>query len=187
LLFWVPLLRKPIEKIGQSLLYQYEDGQFVRAQDLKRPFFNGAAAFADYDQDSDLDLVLWGCEQFGNSQSFCDQVLAFFKWDGSQYVPDAHDEINISDSDRKFHSVTWADYDNDGDEDLLVSGVSAGGTGLTELFENRQGMFVKVWKAEESHGRQIGAQPAWADVDLDGWLDILISGKLTGIPKTFLY
>ncbi len=77
--------------------------------------------------------------------------------------------------------VAWADFDNDGDDDLLF--VSAGGPlgapeerlAETILFENVvQGRFRRYEKFPTLRLRGMGA--AWADFDNDGWLDAAISG-----------
>lgn len=77
--------------------------------------------------------------------------------------------------------VAWADFDNDGDDDLLF--VSAGGPvtareeelAETVLFENLgNGRFRRFAGFPSLRIRGMGA--AWADFDNDGWLDAAISG-----------
>lgn len=71
-------------------------------------------------------------------------------------LPDAFPGVDLS-------RVAWGDYDNDGDEDLLVNG--------SRLFRNDgAGGFTEVTEAAG-----LGTYPAnggvWADYDNDGWLD----------------
>lgn len=77
--------------------------------------------------------------------------------------------------------AAWADFDNDGDDDLLF--VSAGGPltageeqlAETVLFENLgNGRFRRYAGFPSLRIRGMGA--AWADFDNDGWLDAAISG-----------
>ncbi len=77
--------------------------------------------------------------------------------------------------------AAWADFDNDGDDDLLF--VSAGGPlnaredelAETVLFENLgQGRFRSYGGFPTLRIRGMGG--AWADFDNDGWLDVAISG-----------
>mgnify|MGYP001068240093 CR=1 FL=1 len=77
--------------------------------------------------------------------------------------------------------VAWADFDNDGDDDLLF--VSAGGPltarqdqlAETLLFENLgNGRFRRHSGFPSLRIRGMGA--AWADFDNDGWLDVAITG-----------
>jgi hypothetical protein len=76
-----------------------------------------------------------------------------------------------------FHGAAWADFDNDGDQDLFVTtGAGAGrGSSPNYLFVNQDG---KLWNkalrlgVDYPHGR--GRTPLWFDADRDGKLDLLI-------------
>lgn len=84
--------------------------------------------------------------------------------------------------------VAWADFDNDGDDDLFL--VGAGGTLTTPadqwaesiLYENRgDGTFVR---SEGFPGiRVMGMAATWGDYDGDGWVDLL----LTAAGRLLLY
>lgn len=80
--------------------------------------------------------------------------------------------------------MAWGDFDNDGDDDLFL--VSAGGAldlpveqrARSELLENLgDGRFRRVESFPEV--RIIGMAAAWADVDSDGWLDLVVTGYRT--------
>lgn len=74
--------------------------------------------------------------------------------------------------------VDCADYDNDGDPDILVITHDRAYTGNL-LYVNYDGYFrddaerVGVMEQIDGHGS------AWLDLDLDGWLDITMSGIKT--------
>jgi tetratricopeptide (TPR) repeat protein len=77
--------------------------------------------------------------------------------------------------------VAWGDFDNDGNDDLLV--VSAGGPlGMPPeqrapslLFRNLgNGTFQKVENFPDT--RIIGMGAAWGDYNNDGWLDLIVTG-----------
>ncbi|MEM1121971.1 MAG: CRTAC1 family protein, partial [Bacteroidota bacterium] len=67
--------------------------------------------------------------------------------------------------------ILWADYDNDGDPDLLV----AGHWGINRLYENKGDL--KMEEVTEAAGLPMevhGAYGAcWGDYNRDGWLDLL--------------
>lgn len=71
-------------------------------------------------------------------------------------------------------SAAWGDYDNDGDLDLFVSH----GQPFNFLYRNDGGrLFTKVTDTDVARegGNCIGA--LWADLDLDGWLDLIVARR----------
>ena len=89
-----------------------------------------------------------------------------------------HQYLNFVDEDQ--HGSAWADFDNDGDQDILQMG--GGGSGgrfdptANELFVNEDGMLV-----DEAGARGIdypdgrGRTPLWFDWNGDGELDVLLA------------
>jgi hypothetical protein len=71
---------------------------------------------------------------------------------------------------------SWADYDNDGDKDLLYDGIdSTAGLGFTQLYRNDgNGNFSNITIPLPGSGEPGSVD--WADIDNDGDLDILIGG-----------
>lgn len=80
--------------------------------------------------------------------------------------------------------VAWGDFDNDGNEDLFI--VSAGGSldlppeqrAPSLLFHNLgNGTFQKIDNFPDT--RIIGMGAAWGDYDNDGWLDLVVTGRIS--------
>jgi hypothetical protein len=84
------------------------------------------------------------------------------------------------------HGVAWADFDNDGDDDLLEvcgggAGKSAGSPTILEewrnnLFVNSGGLLNEQARAFGiDHPRPRSRTPLWVDFDEDGALDIVVA------------
>ncbi|HGY91664.1 MAG TPA: hypothetical protein ENK43_10890, partial [Planctomycetes bacterium] len=121
-------------------------------------------AFADWDNDGDLDLFLCGptggmlLDYDGTTGSFSDITSA------------AGGPLNGS------LSAVWGDFDNDGDLDLLTLDATAG----TTLYRNDNvGIGTKTLTdvtATEAAGLSgaTATQVFWLDFDNDGWLDFYV-------------
>jgi PKD repeat protein len=74
-----------------------------------------------------------------------------------------------------YSSIGWADYDNDGDLDLLITGQNKANTPISKIYRN---------EGNSSFTEQTGivlkginrSSVAWGDYDNDGYLDLLLSG-----------
>jgi hypothetical protein len=79
--------------------------------------------------------------------------------------------------------VDAGDFDNDGDDDLVIANLSGEGSTLYE--NNGSGVFQDVASASSLRTRSLpftGFGTAWFDADNDGWLDILtVNGAIATI------
>jgi len=138
-----------------------------------------AVRWADYDIDGNPDAILTGENYLAKTRNIFTKT----------YHNDRNDKF--SEHRNNFISVThgamdWGDYDNDGDEDLLITGETAKGKLATKLYNNhRNGSFSEV-KTNFVGVRDGSAR--FADLDNDGWLDIIISGQaVNGLPIIKIY
>lgn len=136
--------------------------------------YQGAFDFADVDGDDDLDVLVTGTSLGGNF----DPISTLYENDGNgnftEYAGSSFIGVNIS-------TVDFADIDNDGDEDVLVTGSSTGNGLSTFLYKNDgSGNFTMV----QNTGlvEIIFGACSFADVDLDGDVDLLIAGRKGAIP-----
>ena len=89
-------------------------------------------------------------------------------------------DILIGNPRADFHGAAWADFDNDGDQDLFVTtGAGAGrGSSPNYLFVNQGGKLrdeASRLGVDYPLGR--GRTPLWFDADRDGQLDLLVINR----------
>ena len=70
--------------------------------------------------------------------------------------------------------VAWGDYDNDGDLDLAMCGEMTDGMYASLVYRNDEGLFVDA--GANLKGVKDGSME-WGDYDLDGDLDLLLTGE----------
>lgn len=136
--------------------------------------------FFDADQDGDLDLyVTSGSSEFPAGSSYYQDRL--YRNDGRGNF--TKDTLAIPAISSSTAAVASADYDRDGDLDLFVGGRITPGNypkaPRSYLLENQNDRFVDVTaiKAPELEHYGMIADAKWADVDQDGWPDLLLIGE----------
>lgn len=131
--------------------------------------WNGVAWF-DYDQDGKEDLFV--ARGFG-------QYNALFRNLGNDGFVDLAKQSGIASSSGS-SGVAAADIDNDGYQDLFVTGARRsrrGGTTAAKLYLNQgDGTFTDVTSISGISGLRTMVNPAWGDIDRDGYLDLFIGG-----------
>jgi hypothetical protein len=183
---WLDLVVENLVDSGPSVLvYRGTVGTHVRmtaanvgsaASDSGRAI---AGSWVDYDRDGYLDLFV-AKGALGR---------------------DVRDALHHNDRNGRFSAVTnaitlpalrscqgaWADFDNDGDDDLFIT--HAANQGNTLFRNDRQGQFSDVTQAAglTHRGPSVGA--AWGDYDNDGDFDLLVTNlpQDAGATANFLY
>ncbi len=122
-----------------------------------------SAAWGDYDNDGDLDILLTGYTGSGG-------ISVVYRNDGGGVFSD----INAGLTGVYYSSTAWGDYDNDGDLDILLTGGIGTNVGVSSVYRNDgQSIFTNI-NAGLTGVRQ--SSTAWGDYDNDGDLDILLTG-----------
>lgn len=157
-----------------SLLRQNRDGTFTdvaKSSGLGDTAFPClAAAWADYNNDGNLDLYI-------ANEHFPSQL---FRNNGDETFTDVTEQAGVQNV-AFAKGVTWGDYDNDGDQDLYVSNLGQ----PNRLFRNRgDGTFNDVAQELGLAINEPGNRTftAWfCDVNNDGWLDLFVAsyGRVT--------
>ncbi|MBX2922822.1 MAG: VCBS repeat-containing protein [Chitinophagaceae bacterium] len=143
---------------------------FTDSLHLKNPLFKGSAvSFGDYNNDGMPDLFIAGTK---NGPSFLLKNTGnngYIADPASEVFSDALKNVTVS-------KTAFIDFDNDGREDILVSGVSADGTSRgIQLFHNDSTKgFSNVSHLLPEAPAQ-GLQIAIADFNLDGDDDVFLT------------
>ena len=127
-----------------------------------------AVAVADFDRDGWQDFYVTTSAEGGLNRLYRNQGDGTFK----NVAPD----MNVAAVNRTGTGVSmgavWADYDNDGFEDLFVYKY-----GRPELFHNEQGRsFTRVSERAGLPAWVNANSAVWLDYDRDGWLDLFVAG-----------
>ncbi len=125
----------------------------------------GDVAWADYDNDGDLDFVLAGSGQ-----------ARIYQYD---HTDSTFSDISAGLTGVIYAAAAWGDYDNDGDLDILWTGYYSTAP-ATKIYRNNGNntftgitTFAQVEKSSQ----------AWGDYDADGDLDLLLIGRDSGGTK----
>ncbi|MEY3399365.1 MAG: hypothetical protein RL220_1959, partial [Bacteroidota bacterium] len=133
---------------------------------------NYGSVFTDFDRDRDIDLFVAKCRQFINDPYDPRRTNIFFVNDGdNNYEDQAHERglVNLQQS----WTVDFADVDNDGDYDCLLTTHSA----TLQLYLNDgNGYFTDVTEAAGLDLSAFFLQAKFADFDNDGFVDLVHSG-----------
>jgi len=87
-----------------------------------------SAAWGDYDNDSDLDLIIMGMDASENYST------KLYKNEGNDIFTEV---AGLPFTNLAVGDVAFGDYDNDGDLDLLMQGATSSGGSFTRLYENK--------------------------------------------------
>ncbi len=166
---------KITEGYGTTKIYQNDgNGNFSDSEIEMIDVYTSALAWGDYDNDGDLDLALVG---FRMGTGYTSKIYEN-KGNGTFEESGITDLPPVTSG-----SVAWADYDNDGDLDLALSGEQGVTNYICKIYKNdyRNNPANPFSTVGETLTGIRNSSIAWGDYNNDGWLDIAISGEsLTG-------
>ncbi len=138
--------------------------------------YQSSSVWGDYDNDGDLDILITGTIDYKTP------ICTIYRNNGDNTFTE---QTSISFTGVGESCVTWGDYDNDGDLDILISGKDKTGP-ICKIYRNDKNNIFTEQTSILLPGISDGTA-AWGDSDNDGDLDIFLSGySSTGyITKIF--
>lgn len=161
----IPMVTKDIDGDSRNAVVPYIGSDEVPAYSLPQIFAtveDGSVAWGDFDNDGDLDVLLTGR---GEGDTHLSKI---YRNDNATFVDIAASIAQVSQS-----SVSWGDFDRDGDLDIVLSGYT-GSANITHVYRNDAGTFVDI---AAGFPGLIDGSVSWGDFDNDGDLDLLLSGN----------
>lgn len=146
-------------------------------------------ALADYDRDGFLDVFICGYNPsaakaragaLGEPIPFHDANNGgpnmLWRNKGDWTFEDATQKAGLNDNNTRFSfAAAWADYDQDGDQDLYV----ANDFGRNNLYRNDNGVFHDVADELQVEDTSAGMSVVWGDPNRDGQLDFYVSNMFS--------
>ena len=172
----------PLTDDGFIRLYTNDGTGSFTGQDLLDGLTveHGEAQWGDYDADGDLDILI--AAHIKDTDGDFDEVLRIYRNDAATYTPIEVMDCPICEGWFDISAGTWADYDSDGDMDIMVAGTYNSGSnieGRAKIFTNDgTGVFSTTedqLPAPRAFGDR-GGTFSWLDMDNDGDLDYFIAG-----------
>ncbi|MGA9762155.1 MAG: FG-GAP-like repeat-containing protein [Gaiellaceae bacterium] len=156
-------------------LYENTAAGFVEAG----PFGSGdfvdfpSFAWGDFNSDGDLDLAYAGCVDDSGGPCTTYMGKVYENTGGGTFEGRSESFNGIWNG-----NEAWADYDNDGYLDLLVSGGGPTGSSTTLYKYNSTGdSFTALGTPSTGLSATSQGSVAWGDHDRDGYLDVLATGN----------
>jgi hypothetical protein len=149
-----------------TVLYRNDDGIFNRTLNTFRGVHRGIIKWTDIDNDGDQDIIVTGLNS--------DWWVSIYIYENLKDSFDLKSTIMCG-----FISgfIEPADYDRDGDVDLLIGGsYGCGGATTSKIYNNINGNFEDANLNMEGLFYSSGK---WGDYDSDGDIDIIINGTIT--------
>ncbi len=165
------LLSGRIDNVNRiSKVYRNDSGIFTDINAGLYGLSGSSAAWGDYDNDGDLDIVITGWDGTAGN------AMIYRNDDGIFAI------INAGLAGITQGTVAWGDYDNDGDLDILLTGIDNSVTWIAYIYRNDNGIFTDI-----NAGLQGGeaSSASWGDYDSDGDLDIVFIGRTFSPPGIY--
>ena len=133
---------------------------------------SSTADWVDYDNDGDLDIMITGYVTTG-------YISYIYRNNGNNTFSE---QASVVFTGVSSGSVTWGDYNNDGDPDVIITGNDDNYKPFSKVYRNNGNDSFTEQTGITLTGVS-GGSTEWGDYDKDGDLDILLTGN--GISKVY--
>jgi len=163
-----PAVRFTDSTAAAGISFVHVNGRY--GEKLMPETIGSGAAFIDYDNDGDQDLLLVNSSQWPGHEQGAPATLAFYRNDGRGHFEDVSQASGLA-----IHcygmGVAVGDYDNDGWTDLYITAL-----GGNHLLHNKDGHFSDVTASAGVAGLDDdwSTAAAFLDYDNDGDLDLFV-------------
>jgi hypothetical protein len=155
-----------------SKLYKNTGNGFTEDTTVSLPGVQyGSVTWADYNGDGKQDFLLTGYSYNTGSGGY---ISKLYKNTGNGFTEDT----TVSLPGVQYGSVTWADYNGDGKQDLLLTGYTGPGSSyiyISKLYKNTGNGFTE--DTTVSLPDVYNGSVAWADYNGDSKQDLLLTGS----------
>jgi uncharacterized repeat protein (TIGR01451 family) len=126
--------------------------------------YDHGITFTDYNNDGYLDLYITNYFSTGYNQFYTnDKNGSFDKQQTATITYNASSSVSSS----------WADYDNDGDQDVFISNTD---NEKNFLYRNEgNGVFTKITSGDIVNDEHSSVGASWGDYNNDGYIDLFVS------------
>ncbi len=148
----------------QAAIFEQDQGVFTKVPLSVKAMTRSASDWGDYDGDGDQDLLICGSWNDGTKEN---RLTLVYRNDNGSFT-----ELNAGLTGVDNGDVKWADFDNDGDLDILMSGDN-GNEVITKIYRNDGTGFTDngiFFQGVKNSALAVG------DYDGDGDVDVLVSG-----------
>jgi len=149
-------------------------GNFVLINSGLPDITNASVAWADFDKDGDLDLLV-----SAYSVSHNGIITRIYE----NKLPSAFAERDFGFADLHSGSVKWIDYNNDSHPDVFITGLDSGGAPQLRLYKNTGNSFTEI---QTGLPAVYFSSCEFYDFDTDGDADLLISGQTNENKNSYL-
>ena len=157
---------------SETQIYINNDGilNIDNLQGSMNNVYGGHLSFVDYTNDGHLDISMTGASTYNFNTS---TRTWLYKWKNGQYVLDEDEnQMDIGFFGGK-NNHDWGDYDNDGDLDLISSGISLPDFAPNlKIFKNTNGI-LNIDNSQSELIQQSQSAVIWLNINNDHYLDLV--------------